>query len=91
MALKPDARFRSHNVGRKLNDALQTLANGVGRGYPRLSVSSMYEELVFGSNPLGWETLGTRETVSAATRETFTDYLGHWYTPPRIVVGVVQQ
>src|SRR4051812_21745501 len=55
---------------------------------PRDYVSSVYEELVFGSNPLGWETLGTRDTVSAATRETFTDYLGHWYTPRRIVVGV---
>src|SRR5437899_1918561 len=55
---------------------------------PRDYVGSMYEELVFGSNPLGWETLGTRETVSAATRETFLDYIGHWYTPPRIVVGV---
>jgi predicted Zn-dependent peptidase len=55
---------------------------------PRDYVSSLYEELVFGSNPLGWETLGTRETVTSATRETFTDYLGHWYTPQRIVVGV---
>jgi predicted Zn-dependent peptidase len=55
---------------------------------PRDYVGSMYEELVFGSNPLGWETLGTRETVSAATRETFMDYIGHWYTPPRMVVGV---
>src|ERR1700710_2541267 len=49
---------------------------------PRDYVGSMYEELVFGSNPLGWETLGTRETVQAATRETFTDYIGHRYTPP---------
>ncbi len=55
---------------------------------PRDYVGSMYEELVFGSNPLGWETLGTRETVSAATRETFMDYLAHWYAPPRMVVGV---
>jgi predicted Zn-dependent peptidase len=55
---------------------------------PRDYVGSMYEELVFGSNPLGWETLGTRETVSAATRETFMDYIGQWYTPPRMVVGV---
>jgi predicted Zn-dependent peptidase len=55
---------------------------------PRDYVGSLYEELVFGSNPLGWETLGTRETINAATRETFMDYLQHWYTPPRIVVGV---
>ncbi len=55
---------------------------------PRDYISSVYEELVFGSNPLGWETLGTRETIKGATRETFLDYLGHWYTPQRMVVGV---
>jgi predicted Zn-dependent peptidase len=55
---------------------------------PRDYVGSMYEELLFGSNPLGWETLGTRETINDATRETFMDYIGNWYTPPRMVVGV---
>jgi len=55
---------------------------------PRDYVGSVYEELLFGSNPLGWETLGTRETIKAATRETFLEYLDHWYKPPRMVVGV---
>ena len=55
---------------------------------PRDYVGSVYEELLFGSNPLGWETLGTKETIQGATRETFLDYLGEWYTPARMVVGV---
>jgi predicted Zn-dependent peptidase len=55
---------------------------------PRDYVGSVYEELIFGSNPLGWETLGTRETIKAATRETFMNYIDEWYTPPRMVVGV---
>ena len=55
---------------------------------PRDYVGSVYEELLFGSNPLGWETLGTRDTMKAATRKTFIDYLEHWYTPQRMVVGV---
>jgi predicted Zn-dependent peptidase len=55
---------------------------------PRDYVGSLYEELVFGSNPLGWETLGTRGTIKAATRDTFVDYIRQWYTPTRIVVGV---
>jgi predicted Zn-dependent peptidase len=55
---------------------------------PRDYVGSVYEELLFGSNPLGWETLGTKETIKGATRQTFLDYLGHWYTPQRMVVGV---
>jgi predicted Zn-dependent peptidase len=55
---------------------------------PRDYVSSVYEELIFGANPLGWEVLGTRETVTGADRDTFLDYLGTWYTPARMVVGV---
>ncbi len=55
---------------------------------PRDYIGSVYEELMFGANPLGWETLGTKETIQSATRETFTDYVGHWYTPDRMVVGV---
>src|SRR6266571_4139775 len=37
---------------------------------PRDYVSSLYEELIFGSNPLCWETLGTKETIKATTRQT---------------------
>jgi len=48
----------------------------------------VYDSLLFGDNPLGWETLGTRETIRAATRDTFTDYLSEWYHPDRIVVGL---
>ena len=55
---------------------------------PRDYVSSVYDQLLFGDNPLGWETLGTRDTIKAATRETFIDYLGEWYHPERIVVGL---
>ena len=55
---------------------------------PRDYVSSVYDELLFGDNPLGWETLGTKETVTGATRETFIDYLSSWYKPARMVVGV---
>ena len=55
---------------------------------PRDYVSSVYEDLLFGDNPLGWETLGKRDTIKAATRETFLDYVEHWYTPARMVAGV---
>ena len=43
---------------------------------------------MFGDNPLGWETLGTKETIRAATRDTFLEYVDEWYTPDRMVVGV---
>jgi predicted Zn-dependent peptidase len=55
---------------------------------PRDHIGTVYEDLMFGDNPLGWETLGTKETVRGATRETFLEYVDHWYTPDRMVVGV---
>ena len=54
---------------------------------PRDYIGSVYEELLFGSNPLGWETLGTKETIEKASRETFLDYIGEWYRPSRMVIG----
>jgi len=55
---------------------------------PRDYVDSIYESLLFGDQPLGWDVIGTKETVKAATRETFLDYLGRWYVPSRMVVGL---
>jgi predicted Zn-dependent peptidase len=55
---------------------------------PRDYIGAVYEDLMFGDNPLGWETLGTRETVKAATRDTFLEYVDTWYKPGRTVVGV---
>jgi predicted Zn-dependent peptidase len=55
---------------------------------PRDFIGGVYEKLIFGDHPLGWDTLGRKETIRDATRETFLDYLGAWYKPSRMVVGV---
>ena len=55
---------------------------------PRDFIDGVYEELVYGDHPLGWDVIGRKETVQDATRETFLDYLGQWYKPSRMVVGV---
>ena len=55
---------------------------------PRDFVDGVYEELVYGDHPLGWDIIGRKETVQGATRETFLDYLGQWYKPSRMVVGI---
>jgi predicted Zn-dependent peptidase len=55
---------------------------------PQRYVGNVYDRLLFGDQPLGWDVLGTKETIEAATRDTFTSYLDAWYQPERIVVGV---
>ena len=55
---------------------------------PRDFIDSVYDDLLFGDQPLGWDIIGTKDTVRSATRESFFDYLDRWYRAPRIVAGV---
>jgi len=55
---------------------------------PRDFIGGVYESLLYGDQPLGWDIIGRKETVRSATRESFTDYTDKWYRPDRMVVGV---
>jgi predicted Zn-dependent peptidase len=55
---------------------------------PRDYIGGVYEELLYGDQPLGWDIIGRKETVRGATRDTFLRYIDHWYRPGRMVLGV---
>jgi predicted Zn-dependent peptidase len=55
---------------------------------PRDFVGGVYDHLLYGDHPLGRDIIGSKETVRAATRDTFTSFIDRWYRPERIVVGV---
>jgi predicted Zn-dependent peptidase len=55
---------------------------------PRDYIGGLYDSLLYGDQPLGWDIIGSKDTVRGATRDTFLGYLGHWYRPERMVVGV---
>ena len=55
---------------------------------PRDFIGGVYEELLWGDQPLGWDIIGRKETVRGATRDTFMGYLDRWYKPSRMVLGV---
>jgi len=55
---------------------------------PRDFIGGVYESLLYGDQPLGWDIIGRKETVRGARRETFLDYTGAWYRPNRMVVGI---
>jgi predicted Zn-dependent peptidase len=55
---------------------------------PRDYISGVYDALLYGDQPLGWDIIGRKETVRAATRDTFLEYIDRWYKPARMVVGV---
>jgi predicted Zn-dependent peptidase len=55
---------------------------------PRDFIGGVYETLLYGDQPLGWDIIGRKETVWGATQQTFLDYTSTWYRPDRMVVGV---
>ncbi len=55
---------------------------------PRDFISGVYDDVLYGDQPLGWDIIGRKETVRNATRETFFGYLDRWYKPSRMVVGI---
>jgi predicted Zn-dependent peptidase len=55
---------------------------------PRDYIGGLYDSLLYGDQPLGWDIIGSKETVRAATRETFFGYIDRWYKPERMVIGV---
>ena len=55
---------------------------------PRDFIGGVYESLLYGDQPLGWDIIGRKETIRGAQRDTFTEYVNQWYRPGRMVVGV---
>ena len=55
---------------------------------PRDFIGGVYEQLLWGDQPLGRDIIGRKETVRDATRGTFMGYLDRWYKPSRMVLGV---
>jgi len=80
------SRFDAEEIEREKGVILEEM--NMYQDTPRDHIGTIYETLMFGDNPLGWETLGTKETIRAADRETFLGYIDAWYTPGRMVIGV---
>jgi predicted Zn-dependent peptidase len=55
---------------------------------PRDAIGGVYESLLFGDQPLGWDIVGRKETIRDATHDTFRQYIDQWYRPSRMVVGL---
>jgi len=83
------SRFESSEIEKEKGVILEEM--NVYLDAPQRYVGSVYDRLLFADQPLGWDILGTKETVEAATRDTFVSYLDAWYRPERIVVGIAGQ
>jgi predicted Zn-dependent peptidase len=55
---------------------------------PSRNISDVYEKLLYGDTPLGWDIVGTPEVIKSISRQNFVDYMSSLYSPDNITVVV---
>lgn len=55
---------------------------------PMQKVPYLFEELLYGPKPLGWDVLGTRQTIPGVKKEDFEAYRRKFYFPQNMVLCV---
>ena len=55
---------------------------------PNRNIFDIYETLLYGDTPLGWDTVGTETVIKSIDRQNFVDYMGSLYSPQNITVVV---
>jgi predicted Zn-dependent peptidase len=55
---------------------------------PMYQIGWDFERLVFGDQPLGWDQIGTKETIKSVTQKDFRDFKNALYTPDNTVIIV---
>lgn len=55
---------------------------------PAERVGEIFEQLLYPHHPLGYDILGTKETVTSFKRSDFLDYMNRFYYPENVVLAV---
>ncbi len=55
---------------------------------PSMEIEELFDELLFPKNPLGWEVVGSEETIRGISRAQLWDYYQRHYSPKSMVLVV---
>lgn len=55
---------------------------------PMRNIGDIFEGLLYGDTPLGWDTAGTKEVVRSLKRKDFVDYMASFYSPTNMTIVV---
>jgi predicted Zn-dependent peptidase len=78
--------FDPEEIEREKGVILEEMA--MYRDLPQRYVGNVYDDLLYGDTPLGWDIIGTEEVIKGADRDLFTSFTDRWYTANRTVVGL---
>lgn len=55
---------------------------------PMMNIGDVFERLLYGDTPLGWDSAGTKEVIRSLNKEDFVKYMRSLYSPTNMTVVV---
>jgi predicted Zn-dependent peptidase len=80
------SRFDPSDIERERQVIIEEI--NMGKDSPSHQVNILIDELLWPNHPLGRDVAGSRESVTAITRDLMLDYLGRKYLPGSSVVAI---
>lgn len=80
------SNFDPEEIEREKGVILEEMA--MYRDLPQRYVGNVYDDLLYGDTPLGWDIIGTEDVIKGADRDLFKSFTDHWYSANRTVVGL---
>lgn len=81
-----NSKFDSEEINRERGVILEEIK--MYKDTPMRYVGTLFESLLYGDHPLGWDIAGRENTVRSIQREDFLHYLSLLYTPNNIIVCI---
>lgn len=80
------SKFDADEIEREKGVILEEM--NMYRDTPTRYIGNVYDTLMYGDHPLGWDIIGTEEVIRGADRDLFQSFTNRWYTGNRCVVGL---
>lgn len=72
-----NSKFAEEEIEREKGVIIEEL--NMYRDNPAMHIEDLFEELLYGNQPAGWDTIGTKENILKFKRRDFVDYLRSQY------------
>jgi predicted Zn-dependent peptidase len=79
-----NSKFDPEEIGKEKGVIIEEI--NMTEDNPMRDIGDVYERLIYGDTPLGWNIAGEKEIIKKTTREDFLKYMKSLYSPHNITV-----
>ena len=81
-----NSRFSEEEIKRERGTIIEEL--NMYLDSPTMQISNLFENLLYKNQPLGYDEIGNRKTISSVIKKDFVNYYKKYYTGQNIVIAI---